>query len=179
LFWGLGYLADEIVTLVLTNKWIESAIIIQVLCWFLPFKLLSEINGIVLNSKGRSDLLLKNSVISAVVLLISIYTFTAFDIKGLAFAWCVSISISFFILFWDIKSVLKFTSYVMLKMYIPQMFSTLIMLAGLYILNHTTALNGVLFLSVNILVGGVVYLVSVYLIDKPIYEEIQSLLRKG
>ncbi|MCJ8320349.1 MAG: lipopolysaccharide biosynthesis protein [Colwellia sp.] len=179
LFWGLGYLAEEIVSLLLTNKWLESAIIIQVLCWFLPFRLLSEINGVVLNSKGRSDLLLKNNVISAIAFLISIYIFMGFDIKGLAFAWCVSISISFLILCWDIKSVLKFSTYGMLKVYLPQLFSSLIMLTGLYILNQTIALNGVLFLAVNILVGGIVYLASVYLMDKPIYKEIQLLLKSS
>jgi len=179
LFWGLGYLAEEIVSVVLTDKWLESAIIIQVLCWFLPFKLLAEINSVVLNSMGRSDLVLKNSIISAVVFLLSIIFFMDFDIKGLAFAWCVSIVISFLVLSWDIKSMLKFSIKAMLKVYLPQLFSAIMMLIGLYLLNYTIALNGVLFLGINVLIGGGIYLTSVYLIDKPIYEEIKFLLKQG
>lgn len=177
LFWGLGYLAEEVVSIVLTNKWADSAIIIQTLCWFLPFKLLGEINPVVLNSMGRSDLVLKNSVISVAVFFTSILAFMEFDIKGLAFAWCASISISFFILSWYIKCVLKFSFGTMFGIYLPQLLCTLTMLTGLLIVNFTFVMNGVLFLAINIMCGCVIYFMSVYLIDKSTYKEVKSLLR--
>jgi len=36
IFWGLSFLAEDIITTILSDKWIESAIIIKIICWALP-----------------------------------------------------------------------------------------------------------------------------------------------
>lgn len=177
-FWGLGFLAEEIITSVVTNKWIESAIIIQILCWALPFKLLNEISTTVLNALGRSDLILKNSITPTVILLLSIISLKSFDIQGLAFAWCVSIILSYIVLLYDIKKVLSLSKRSIFSLHIQAIISSTIMYFSLFIINLSIHFDGLYFIFINGFIGIAIYTFTTLIFNRNIIKEFKNLLIK-
>lgn len=69
-------LSEPIIKILLTEKWIESAKLLQLICFALMFYPIYLLNLNVLEAKGRSDYLLKseliNKIINLLVLLISL-----------------------------------------------------------------------------------------------------------
>lgn len=177
IFWGLGIIAEKVITLVVTDKWAESAIIIQILCWALPLKLLNEITLTVLNALGRSDLVLKNSITPTVFLLISIISFQYMGIQGLAISWCISIFLSYIVLLSDIRKVLMLSNRSIFNTHIQAILSSAAMYLSLFFLNGITNLSGVYFLFANGFIGIAVYCLSTFIINKKIFKELNDLLR--
>lgn len=73
LFIGLIVIANPLVRLILTDKWIDVVLILQVLCVGRILFPLSNVTEQVLNSKGRSDLFLKQQIIKMISKLILVF----------------------------------------------------------------------------------------------------------
>ncbi|PCI57705.1 MAG: hypothetical protein COB45_02635 [Gammaproteobacteria bacterium] len=177
-FWGLSYLSEDIIITILTDKWLESAIIIKIICWALPLKLLNEMSVTVLNALGRADLLIKNSIVSAVTLLLFIITFQYMGIQGLAFAWVGSIVLTYFILLIDMKKILSLSVKSIFVLHSPAILSSAVMYISLSVLNNTIQLTGISSLLVNIVMGATVYSLFVIVFNRSIVIELKSLLKK-
>ena len=178
IFWGLAYLSEEIIVTILTDKWIESAIIIKIICWALPLKLLNEISGTVLNAIGRADLLFKNSMVSAITLLFSIVSFQFMGVQGLAWAWVVSILLTYLILLTDIKKTLSLSIKMILDVHYPAILTTVAMCLSLSVLSNAIHLTGLLSLIINIGFGTVIYGLLIFIFNKLIIIELKSLLKR-
>jgi O-antigen/teichoic acid export membrane protein len=177
-FWGLSYLSKEITVTILTDKWIEIAIIIKIICWALPLKLLNEISLSVLNALGRADLLIKNSIVSAITLLLCIIAFQFMGIKGLAVAWAVSIVLTYLILLIDMKKILSLSVKSIITMHYPAILSSAVMYISLIILNNIIQFTGLTSLLVNILMGATFYSLAIWIFNRAIIIEIKGLLKR-
>jgi O-antigen/teichoic acid export membrane protein len=177
-FWGLSYLSEDIIITILTDKWIESAIIIKIICWALPLKLLNEMSVTVLNALGRADLLIKNSIVSAATLLLGIMAFQFMGIQGLAWSWAVSILLSYLILLVDMKKILSLSIKSIFFLHYPAILSSAVMYIFLYVFNSTIELTGLSSLLVNILMGAISYGLFVFVFNRPIIIELKSLLKR-
>ena len=178
IFWGLGLISEKIITTVVTDKWIESAIIIKILCWALPLKLLNEITLTVLNALGRSDLVLKNSIAPTAILLISIISFQFLGIQGLAIAWCISITLSYLILLSNVRKILQLSITSISKLHSQAIISSTLMYLTLLLFNEIVELNGIYYLLINAIIGAVIYSLSTFLIDRKILIEFRHILKK-
>ena len=178
IFWGLSFLSEEIIINILTDKWLESAVIIKIICWALPLKLLNEMSLTVLNALGKADLLIKNSLISATTLLFFIIAFQFMGIQGLAISWCGSIILTYFILLLEMKKTLNLSATSIFTMHFPAILSTSIMCISLMILNSVIELTGLSSLLINIAMGSVFYATSTFVFNKSIIFEFKSLLKK-
>jgi O-antigen/teichoic acid export membrane protein len=177
-FWGLSYLSEDIIVTLLTDKWIESAIIIKIICWALPLKLLNEMSVTVLNALGRADLLIKNSIVSAVTLLLGIMAFQFMGIQGLAWSWAVSILLTYLILLVDMKKMLSLSIKSIFVLHYPAILSSAVMYISLYVFNSTIELTGLPSLLVNIMMGAISYALFVFVFNRPIIIELKSLLKR-
>ena len=64
---GMGALAHPLITLVLTEKWDFSAVLLQIICLSMMWYPIHSINLNLLQVKGRSDLFLKLEIIKKIV----------------------------------------------------------------------------------------------------------------
>jgi len=178
IFWGLSFLAEDIITTILSDKWIESAIIIKIICWALPLRLLNEMSGTVLNALGHADLLIKNSIISAVTLLLCIILFQFMGIEGLALSWAVSIVLTYFILLIDMKKILNLSVKSLFILHYPAVVNSAVMYITLTILNSNIELTGLTSLLINMMMGAIVYCLLVFVFNRSIVVELKSLLKR-
>jgi O-antigen/teichoic acid export membrane protein len=176
-FWGLSYLSEDIIISILTDKWIESAIIIKIICWALPLKLLNEMSVTVLNALGRAELLIKNSIVSAVTLLLCIITFQFMGIQGLSLSWAISIVLTYLILLIDMKKILSLSVKSIFILHYPPILSSAVMCTSLYVLNITIQFTGLTSLLTNVVMGAIIYSLFVFVFNRSIGTEFKSLLK--
>lgn len=70
---GLAVLANPLIDFLLTNKWSEVVILLQILCFDWMFDHLSSINLNLLYVKGRSDLALKLEIIKKIIAILILF----------------------------------------------------------------------------------------------------------
>jgi len=177
IFWGLSYLSTDIIENILTQKWIESAIVIQIICWTLPLKLLNEMSATVFNALGRADLLIKNSIISALTLLLGILVFHSMGIKGLAISWACSIVLTYFVLLIDMKKILNLSIRSIFTLHFPAILNSALMYIALLLFNNSIQMSGFSSLLINITIGAIIYGSILFVFNRSIVTEFRNLLK--
>ncbi|MGL1957618.1 MAG: lipopolysaccharide biosynthesis protein [Colwellia sp.] len=177
LFWGLGFISEPLVSLVLTDKWLESATIIKILCFILPFKLLAELSGSMLNAIGRADILLTNTLFSAVVYIIAIVFLIDVGIQGLAYAWVISILLSYMSLIYRITKILPMRLMEIIGSYKEALQGGTIMIFSLFCISLLFNENTPLTLSIYIITGACSYSGYIFLFKKNVLIELKHLIK--
>jgi len=135
-------------------------------------------SGTVLNALGHADLLIKNSIISAVTLLLCIILFQFMGIEGLALSWAVSIVLTYFILLIDMKKILNLSVKSLFILHYPAVVNSAVMYITLTILNSNIELTGLTSLLINMMMGAIVYCLLVFVFNRSIVVELKSLLKR-
>ncbi|MCM1170088.1 MAG: lipopolysaccharide biosynthesis protein [Bacteroides sp.] len=84
---GLSFVASEFIVILITEKWIESALMLQILSVGYAFFILSYVLSELLAERGRSDLYLMISTISGVLQLLCLFFLHTCGIKTLLFSF--------------------------------------------------------------------------------------------
>lgn len=177
LFWGLGLMAERIVEVVLTSKWSSAAAVIQVICFALPFKLLTEKTGAMVNALGRADILLVNTTFATVSFLLMLPFTLELGIAGLAYAWLVSIMLTYFLLVYRVCRILPMNMLQVASNYRVAILASIMMgiavhLFGLYVMEHN-----VLNMLIQIALGALAYGVTIFILSRSILAEFKQLIK--
>lgn len=79
---GLAVLSSPIITLLLTDKWLPAAPLLQVLCLAFMWFPIMQANVSVLDARGRSDYHMKSEIIKKVLALLILFSMLPFGIKA-------------------------------------------------------------------------------------------------
>lgn len=178
LFWGLGLLAEPLVRLVLTDKWADSIIIIQIISFVLPFRLFTELNNSVANALGRADLVLSNTILACVSLAIAIWLFAPMGLVGLAVAWVASIFITYLLLMLRLSQLLSLRLVELLSTLLPPLVGCMLMSGVLLGLQHQLALSDLAQLLGLPLLGAAVYALYLLVFHRAVCSELRQLFRE-
>lgn len=124
--------AEPFVRLVLTEKWLPSVKIIQLLCtfgWLYPFHAL---NLNILCIKGRSDLFLRLEIIKKVIGTIGIAVTIPYGIMAMIYGQLVCSVIAYFINSYFSGKMINYSWQMQLKDILPFLLASTAMLAGIY-----------------------------------------------
>lgn len=177
---GMAFLAEEIIMLLLGDKWLPMTKFFIVFSIANIFSTIGQLCGPFFLSQGRADLQLKINSFTQPVRILLLVIGIQWGVEGILLAYLVSTLISF------LTPVLVLTI-VVLQTNIISLFLTLIkpllasgiMLTTLVILKSTASFNSAL---VNImlfgLVGSLTYLLSIRTFKDSAYFELESLLLK-
>jgi teichuronic acid exporter len=97
-FYGISIVANEMVYLLLGEKWSLAGPVIFILCLVLPFRMLVSIMFNFSNGMGEARFNMVNSIIMAVVLITAIYVGAMQGINETAAAWVVGFLLVYAIL---------------------------------------------------------------------------------
>jgi len=174
LFWGVGLLAEPLVRLLLTDKWVDSIIIIQIISFVLPFKLFTELNNSVANALGRADLVLSNTLLACVTLALAILLFANIGLPGLAIAWVASILMTFLMLSYRLSHILNLSLWQMIEGMLAPVLGCVLMSAVLLVAKHGLSLP--LQLALLPLLGATVYTGYIYVGQRKLWQELRQLI---
>ena len=163
-YMGMCAIAPELITLVLSEKWLAAIIPFQILCLSSPFRMLSEMlatTSTALGEPAKNTRALLQSLLLLPIMLAGIQ----YGIEGACWAWLFITLISFA---FHIKAMLPVFE-VKLKDFFsslfPCLFSSIVMLSCLYLMRieFSDAIPQWLFLIITIAAGGSVFAATMLL----------------
>lgn len=178
IFWGIGSTSETLVNILLTPKWAESILVIQIISLALPLKLLNETNCSMLNALGRADIVLKNTLFTLSIFLCSIFVFLSFDIYGLALSWISSIFISYITLTIATRKVLNIKSKDIYMTFLMPFINALVMSLALFNLQKFYSIDSIIELIILTMIGALIYGILSFIFTRSTLLELRDLVKK-
>lgn len=156
---GLAVVAEPLIRLILTEKWMLTVPLLQLLCIAGMLYPVHAINLNILNVKGRSDLFLKLEIIKKVFITIAILITFSFGVKVMVIGQIFTSLISFFVNTHYSSKMINYGAWKQIKDMLPIIIITLLMAIGVYMAMLIVGCDA-LKLLIGIVVGIIIYFVS-------------------
>ncbi len=176
---GLASVAKPFILLVLTDKWIEVVLLLQIICFAQMWYPVHSINLNILQVMGRSDLFLKLEIIKKIVGITILCITLPHGIIAMCFGQWASAAISLVINTYYSGKLLDAGLSKQLRFYIPTLLNSLVM--GGICLVVTKILpekEYALQLTLGILAGITYYALSNWIFNRSVIYEIINLVKK-
>ena len=177
LMMGLAFTAPAVVQLVLTSKWLDCVLYLQIFCITYMFYPIHTANLNAIKAIGRSDLFLKLEVAKKVVGLILLFATMWFGVKAMAYSLIVSSFFSQIINATPNKKILNYGYIEQLKDILPSISLAIFMgiCVGLVsLINMPT----IILLVVQVFVGVCIYAIGSHVLKLEAYTYALSVLKK-
>lgn len=181
LFAGGFLLANELINVVLGEKWSPIILLFKYLCLAQIMTSLSAINNIVHNALGKSEVSMYFNGLCAVFMTISFYFAAIYGLNAMIFPWIVTYFLlcSAWILYTLYKLNIKFIHYIFnIKNIFLSVGLMCISVSSVSYFSYTyhLGLTGqVTLLSTKIIVGAIVYIISLCIFDKELLIDLMKL----
>lgn len=176
---GLAALAKPFILLVLTDKWVDAILILQIICFPMMWYPVHSINLNILQVMGRSDLFLKLEIIKKIVGIAILCITVPHGIIAMCFGQWASAAISLVINTYYSGKLLDAGLSKQMKFYIPTLLNSLVM--GAICMGVTKLLPEQQYgvqLVLGITAGSVYYAISNWIFNRPVIYEIINLVQK-
>lgn len=174
---GLGVVAEPLISLILTDKWLPCVPYLRVYCFIFAFYPIHSANLQALNAQGRSDQFLKLEIIKKaygiIVLLITVFCFDS--PLAIAMGGAATTLISCFVNASPNKKLLKYSYLEQMKDVLPSMLISLIMGAVVYCVIFL-GLPSWLTLIIQVLLGMIIYIGLAHLLKLECYIYLKDML---
>ena len=159
LMMGFAVVAGNFVEVVLTSRWLPIVPYLQIFCLFYMFNLIQVGNGVAINVMGRTDITLITEIIQKICFTIIIVAFIFISKSPVVFALSnvvctLVVTITKII---PSKKILGYKYRTQLADIIVNLFATSIMCVAVYLIGYL-AINKLLLLLIQVMVGAIVYL---------------------
>ena len=154
---GLACCAKNIVSLVLTDKWLPCVFFLQIFCITYLFWPIHTANLNAINAMGRSDLFLKLEIWKKIVGMVLLLSTMLLSVKAMVYSLLISTLTSMIINSWPNKKLLNYSFIEQIKDILPAIGIALFM-GWIVSFVELLPLSLVLKLILQILAGAVIYI---------------------
>lgn len=176
---GLVALAKPFILLVLTDKWVDVILILQIISIAYMWYPVHAINLNILQVLGRSDLFLKLEIIKKIIGITVLVITVPHGIIALCYGQWVTTCFGLVINTYYSGKLLNAGLFIQLKMYIPTLLNSLVM--GAICIGVTNLLpekEYAIQLILGVAVGATYYLASNWIFNRAIVKELLELINK-
>lgn len=174
---GLAVCAEPLIRILLTEKWLPSVFFMRVFCFSYAFWPIHTANLNAIKALGRSDLFLRLEVIKKIVGLIALLSTMWISVKAMAYSLLFTSVTSQLINSWPNKRLLNYSYIEQLKDIFPSMILSIVM--GICVLQITrVGLSDIITLLMQILVGGIIYIIGSRLFRIDSWEYLVCMLKE-
>lgn len=160
---GLMVVAESLIKVLLTEKWLPSVVFLQLLCIIGMTYPLSSINLNILKVKGRSDIFFRLDIVKKILIAISIAISLPFGIMALIIGRVILSFISFGLNIYYSGKLIDFSIKEQLSDIFPYFVLSLSMGIIVYLCGYLFTENDVLKLVCQLTLGAAIYIVGSYL----------------
>ena len=154
---GLAVVAEPLVVILLTDKWLPSVPFLQIFCASYALMPIHTANLQAINALGRSDIFLKLEIIKKIIGLIILGVSIPFGVYAMAWGALLSGIISTFVNAYPNLMLLDYSYLEQLKDIMPSLLIALVMGGVVYSFNYLNVSVG-LILMLQVMVGAIVYI---------------------
>ena len=156
---GLACCASNIVTIVLTEKWLPCVFFLQIFCITYMFYPIHTANLNAIKAMGRSDLFLKLEVWKKVIGMIFLLSTMFISVEAMAYSLLISTLTSMIINSWPNKKLLNYSFLEQIKDILPSIILAIGMGTVVYLIGYLS-LPILPLLLIQVICGGVLYIVG-------------------
>lgn len=156
---GLACCAGNIVTVVLTEKWLPCVFFLQIFCVTYLFYPIHTANLNAIKAMGRSDLFLKLEICKKVVGLVLLFSTIFISVEAMAYSLLISTLTSIIINSWPNKELLNYSFLEQMKDILPSIFLAVGMGVVVYLIGFVPVPT-LPMLLIQVACGGVIYIVG-------------------
>ncbi|MDY0235312.1 MAG: lipopolysaccharide biosynthesis protein [Gudongella sp.] len=154
---GLAVVAEPLVRILLTDKWLPSVPFLQIFCASYALMPIHTANLLAINALGRSDIFFKLEIIKKTIGIMILVVSIPFGIYAMAWGALLGDLIATFINAYPNLRLLKYSYIEQLKDILPSILIALIMGAVIYSFNYLNIPMG-LILTFQVTVGAFIYI---------------------
>lgn len=173
---GLAVCSKQLVSLILTDKWLPAVPFMQIFCISFAFYPIHTANLNAIKAMGRSDLFLKLEIIKKSIGVVTIIIAVKFGVMAMAYSMLVTSFISQVVNSWPNKKLLNYSYLEQVKDMLPQIGFSLLMGMIVYFVSFLH-LNSLITLLIQIPIGVIVYWLFSKLFHIESYEYIAGMLK--
>lgn len=154
---GLAAMAEPVVRLLLTDKWMDAVPLMQILCFGWMWQPFSVATWQILNAKNRSDYYLKSEIIKKIIAFVILISSMFFGITMVCIGWVIYCVIDLYIITLYTKRLIPCISYKgEMRVLLPILLRSLLMGGIVYSLRYLID-SDLLLIVFGILSGFIVY----------------------
>lgn len=173
---GFAVCSKQLVSLILTDKWLPAVPFMQIFCISFAFYPIHTANLNAIKAMGRSDLFLKLEIIKKSIGVVTIIIAVKFGVMAMAYSMLITSFISQVVNSWPNKKLLNYSYLEQVKDMLPQIGLSLLMGMIVYFVSFLH-LNSLITLLIQIPVGVIVYWLFSKLFHIESYEYIVGMLK--
>lgn len=158
---GLAGVAQNLIPLLITEKWLPCVPFLYIFCFNYGTEPLSTANLNAIRALGHSDYILKMEIIKKIIALAIVIAAVPFGVMGIALSSTVYTFVSIFINTFPNKKLLNYSLWEMIKDVFPSLIISFIMFIIVFFMNYLP-INSTILLVLQILVGAVFYISLAY-----------------
>ena len=173
---GLACCAENIVLLVLTEKWLLCVFYLQIFCIAYLFQPIHTANLNAIKAMGRSDIFLKLEIWKKVTGMIILLSTMFISVKAMAYSLLISTLTSMIINSWPNKKLLNYSFLEQMKDILPSIFLAVGMGVVVYLIGYLP-IPTLPLLLIQVACGGVIYIMGSALLKLEPYEYLVVIIK--
>lgn len=154
---GLAFVAEPVVSLILTDKWLPSVPFLRIFCITYMLRPVHTANLNAIKALGRSDLFLKLEIVKKVVGLILLGLTMQHGVMAMAYSLLISNVLSQIINSWPNRKLLNYSYIEQLKDFMPSVLLAVVMGICIYPIS-LIGLPDIVTIVLQVLAGAVLYI---------------------
>lgn len=156
---GLACCASNVVSIVLTEKWLPCVFFLQIFCITYMFYPIHTANLNAIKAMGRSDLFLKMEICKKVIGMLLLLSTMFISVKAMAYSLLISTLASMIINSWPNKQLLDYSFLEQMKDILPSIFLAVGMGGVVYLIGFLP-IPTLALLLIQVICGGIFYIVG-------------------
>ncbi len=177
LLFGLIAVSDQLIEVVLTEKWLPASEYFKLLCLMGLFYTFQVINGEVLKAKGKLDLVLKLEIITKTILVINIFITYRWGIAAIIWGQIVVVFVAYYIGSFYVWKLIGYSIWQQLKDIFIYLGISAVMYVIVFIISKFIISSSIA-LIVMVLTGIVFYLSAAWMLKLKEMLEVKQILTK-
>lgn len=177
-FWGLASTVDLIIPIILGEKWLEAVVPTMIILMVMPLRFCEELFNPALKSQRKVKHMIINIWIMMVIMSVAIFLGIKYGAIGLAFAWAGGFPVAFL---WVVKRnslLFNIPLSKVARLFVAPCIAGALMLVAVILAKQVFIEVSVVNLLAQILLGGMVFLLVLFTMDKAAILEIKALITK-
>lgn len=166
---GLAAVAEPMVKILLTDKWLPAVPFIQFCCFTYAFWPVQTANLQAITALGRSDIFLKLEIIKKILGVTALIISLPFGLYVMMIARCINTVICLFLNSWPNKKLLNYSIIEQIKDILPSLILSVMMCAIVLCIN-LLKLNAFVTIIIQVVTGAMVYVLGAKILKIETFE---------
>ena len=177
IFWGLASTVDLFLPDLLGDKWSGASSIIAILCLVMPFRFAEEMLHPILKSKQKGKEMMICNFIGLAVFSAAVIAGLQYGLAGLAMAWVISTPTIYFLSSFIVCRMMEIELGKFLSQWQKPALAGAFMLFSVASIKYLCSgmFHPLFVFAIAAMVGGAVYIASIYLLQRSLINEIKQL----